>query len=165
MSNLTKEEELAEREYAEVGLNMRHYGNMHFAELTIFFAVNGVMLWSVAEKGASMPKVEVISTEIAGLILCFLFLQMALRVCDNWDKFLARAQELEKILSFRQYAVRPRERLFNNRRAINSIYAVVALLWLANLVPSVAATLCEHCHERCCGAHSCVSKNVSRQGP
>jgi hypothetical protein len=157
MSNLTKEEELAEREYTELGLNMRHYGNMHLVQLTIFFAVSGVMFWNVVEKEASMPKVALCSANVAGFVLCILFILMARRVCDNWDKLLARAKVLETTLGFQQYTVPPTPRFFTNRTAIYCIYGVVGLLWLVNIfVPAVTAAPREHCHERCTEMHKIV---------
>ena len=157
MTNLTKEEHLAALEYAEVGLNMRHYGNMHFAELTIFFAVSGVMLWSVVEKGASMPKVVLLSANLAGILLCILFSLLARRVCDNWDKLLARAIKLEAILGFQQYSVVPPKRHFTNRQTIYYIYAVLGLLWVVNIgVLAVEAIPRNHCHERCTEMHKIV---------
>jgi hypothetical protein len=139
ISELPPEKELAKQEYADVSSNLRHYGNMQFAQLTIFFVVTAGLFWNVASGGEKLNGVVLAVLKTSGILLSMLFLLMSRRVSDYWNKRVTRAKQLEDILGYHQYRRPPKKRLFNNRVAVALVYWTVAFMWLATLIWPITA--------------------------
>jgi len=96
-------------EYAEANNNRRHYSNLRFAVLSVFFAVLGgvasVAFGIVEIKSPTSPDIA-LWARIAGLLFTVVFFSFEI-LCDlNLRHFGRVAKELEDPLGYRQFKTR-----------------------------------------------------------
>ena len=126
------------KEYSEVCLNIRHYSNIRFAELTIFFVL------MVAMGGAVLGAIKIswtacstkILVKVGGLIFTIIFWFFEDRGRVYINHFVRRARELEQELNFTQYSTRPEPRFLILRSdwAARFIYLTFIIFWLFTLI-------------------------------
>jgi len=121
-------------EYMDVSANMRQYGNMRFALLTLF---NAVIIGLLAILFKSDPPLESSGKyllKFSGLIITILFWIMEERANSYWDHYRNRAVELEKQLGYKQYSTRPTRGSFSATNAVRGFYSFIFLLWVITLI-------------------------------
>ena len=92
-------------EYKDLSNNMRHYANMRFAQLTIFFALTSGLIWLIFSNDNRISSFDnhKYILKIAGALLTILFWIMEERSGDKWHNFKRQAIKLEVLLGYRQY--------------------------------------------------------------
>ena len=118
-------------EYKDLSENMRHYGNMRFAQLTIFIAITGGLLAVIF--GNKNPSPNHIIIPLIGISIAIMFWIMEERAADYWQTFKKRAVVLEIKLGFQQYSIRPKARFWDKLTATNAsraIYGLSILFWI-----------------------------------
>ena len=120
-------------EYQHCSRNLRHYGNMRFAEITLFAVFSASLVQFVFGED---PPPHHFATPLkwVGIVISVLFYVMNERRVLLWKSLYTRACELEGSLGFRQYSVRPKNGIFSNRNAARGFYVLVAVMWLVTLV-------------------------------
>ena len=89
-------------EYQECCLNMRHYGNMRFAQLTLFFALNAGLI-SVFVRDTRIDQALAFALKLIGIVGSLCFCLMDFRAASYWAEFRKRAVALEEELDLYQY--------------------------------------------------------------
>lgn len=117
-------------EYKDVSSNMRQYGNIRFAQLTLFSAINAGLL-TFLEKH-EMGRLKIVC--LAGLVVSVLFWFMEKRATEYWIWFRERAQELEDKLEFQQYTKRPPAKLMSASYAVQLLFLAVFVFWAGALL-------------------------------
>jgi len=131
-ARLTPSREGAEKEYADLGQNLRHYANMRFAQLTLFTAITaGLAKIALDDSGGASPGARA-ALYAAGTIVALAFWVMEERAADYWHHFRRRAMVLEKHLGYRQYSAKPLRRI-SATNATRSIFLLACLAWLISL--------------------------------
>ena len=117
-------------EYQECNNNLRHYSNMRFAEFTIFFVINAVLL-NLISGGQKPPEPwlhQILC--IMGLFFAVALFIMNKRQVSIWESLYKRAVKIEEILEYDQHKKRPKKGIFNNRNTAAAIYTLFGLLWI-----------------------------------
>lgn len=123
------------QEYAEVNQNLRHYGNMRFAQLTIFIALTGGLIVFVFTKLYPVSQLEIIiAFEVLGIFISIMFLIIERSSTMKWIGFKERSNDLEKLLNYRQLTEPTYRGKWNATRAIKSLYKGVIVFWSVALV-------------------------------
>jgi hypothetical protein len=123
-------------EYKDLSDNMRHYGQMRFGQLTIFFAITAGLISAVFNFEHKMPLIPKTMLMVCGLYISIMFFIMEERSSTYWNVFHERAKELEPKLGYKQYQQRPH----GQYKYITATYATRAILvgsiilWLAALI-------------------------------
>lgn len=125
-------------EYKEIGANLRHYGNMRFAQLTLFVAVSGGLLAAVFGRESGLSVCQKMVVEFLGLLLTCAFWAMEESASQRWKRYYDRATQLEKELASNQYTPPKPDTEPSATWAVRFIYLVVALVWFALLVLSIS---------------------------
>ena len=125
-------------EYEQLCENIRHYSNMRFAQLTLYFALTGGLVAFLSGPDAPPHSTIRLLFLTAGAVSAGAFGVMEERATAYWHHFLQRAEELEKPLGFSQFTTRPKTRIFKATYACRvliwggaSVWSVVALVELA----------------------------------
>jgi hypothetical protein len=114
-------------EYKSVNENMRHYSNMRFAQLTLYFGLSAALLTVVlAEKAKPYTQ----SMAVGAVITTAVFWLLERRAADYWHHFCRRASELEDVLSMKQWRTRPARRVFSATRAVEFLLLVAGAYWI-----------------------------------
>jgi hypothetical protein len=100
-------DENVREEYKDLSDNMRHYANMRFAQLTLYFALSAGLFTVVFTSDPPLPDVLRLILKIVGVVAAGAFALMEERAGDYWNHFRERACVLEPLLGYRQYANRP----------------------------------------------------------
>lgn len=125
-------------EYQECNNNLRHYSNMRFAEFTIFFVINAVLL-NLLSGGQKPPEPWLHPILcIIGLFFAVALFIMNKRRVSLWVSLYKRAVEIEEILDYAQHKKRPKKGIFTNRNAAAAIYTFFGLLWILIACFSIA---------------------------
>ena len=122
------------QEYEDLSSNLRHYGTLQFAQLTVFIAITAGLLSVVFRSDNSIPSLAEIALKLAGLFISALFLVMTERITAHWSAYSKRAVELEKILGYKQYTERPKAKFFSNRNAVRGVYLLAGILWICSII-------------------------------
>jgi len=102
-------------EYKDISDNVRHYGNIHFVQLTILITITAGIL---ALLFTSNPPLSIYVKNViqyAGLIVTILFYIIIESSLYLWKYFVKRAAELEKTLAYEQYSKLTDKRIFKYR--------------------------------------------------
>ena len=121
-------------EYMDVSANMRQYGNMRFAQLTLFIAVIAGLLVILFESDPPLDSSVRYVLKFGGLIITIVFWIMEERATSYWDHYRNRAVELEKQLGYKQYSTRPTRGFFSATNAVRVLYSFMFLLWVITLI-------------------------------
>jgi len=121
-------------EYKECNNNLRHYGNMRFAEITVFFAVNAGLLSRVYnDQRLASPAFEYLISAV-GVFFCILFGVMNRRRVSLWVTHYRRAVQLEEVLGFQQHRLRPKDGPLSNRKAAATVYVITGVFWVSTAI-------------------------------
>ena len=121
-------------EYKDVGDNMRQYGNMRFAQLTLFIAVTAGLLSVLFRSDPPLLSLVRYILKIGGLIITFVFLIMEERSTSYWNHYKKRAVELEKQLGYKQYLTRPAGGFISATNAVRLLFLFMFLFWAITLI-------------------------------
>jgi hypothetical protein len=121
-------------EYLEVGQNMRQFGNIRFAQITLFVGMNAGILAGLSQSGAGLSDTTRIFLKIGAIIVTILFWILDQRAMDYWHHFRRRSIELEKVLGFEQYTKAPVTNVLNATNAIRVLYLVLLVFWITALI-------------------------------
>lgn len=118
-------------EYVDVSNNLRFYGNMRFAQLTLFLALTG-SLCTLAFVGAhSLPAIGQAALKVLGAVSGLVFAFLDIRAAGYWHHYKSRATQLEVTLGFKQYTTLPRRGCLTATNAVLLLYALIVLSWIA----------------------------------
>jgi hypothetical protein len=123
-------------EYKEINNNVRFYGNMRFAQLTLFSAVTAALLTIVFKTQPSLSESLKMALEIGGLVSTFVIWTMEERSTGYGTKFIHRLQELEPLLGFNQWQGRKigTKAGFSATNAVRLLYFSVAVFWILSII-------------------------------
>lgn len=123
-------------EYLDASANVRHHGNLRFAQLTLFSALTGGLL-SIMFGQKAQPALLKGVLESLGIVLSICFFVIEYRTTAYWYHYRNRAAELEKSLQYTQYSTLPFRRHLTAANAVKLFYASVILLWLTMLAVEI----------------------------
>ncbi len=117
-------------EYLDAGANMRQFGNIRFAQMTVFIAMTAGILTALFQANSSLLLGTRIILKVTGLFITIIFWLMDQRAMDYWNHYRIRAIELEKVLGFRQYTNSPARKFFSATHTIRILYFGIVVLWV-----------------------------------
>ena len=120
-------------EYKDLSDNMRHYGNMRFAQLTLFGALTAGLLTVVFTTDPRPSDLVRRLLKACGVVTAVVFWVMEERAGDYWHHYRRRAVKLEEQLGYQQYTTRPTRWLANATNAVRMLYAFIFLFWVMTL--------------------------------
>lgn len=127
-------------EYQDVSENLRHYGNMRFAQMTLFLAITagfGSVIINDLKTPCQWLRTIV---GVGGAVAAVIFWVLEERAADYWHHFRRRAVQLEDILGYAQYKERPGRSYVTATNAVRVFYAIILLFWVWFTVePSITA--------------------------
>lgn len=124
-------------EYKEVGQNMRFYGNLRFAQMSLFSLLSSGLISIVFRPDNSLPLSLKWILKVLGMMLVILFYIIEKRSTKFWEHYRDRALELQKTdLPCRQYSNLPKRRcwLDSATNAASIIYLSVLMFWIISLL-------------------------------
>lgn len=125
----------AQEEYKELNNNLRFYGNMRFAQLTLFSAITAALLTIIFK--TEPPLVEPIKTalKIGGLVSTFVLWVMEERSTGYATKFIKRMIVLEAMLGYEQWKGRKfgTRAIFSATNAARLLYVVITIFWVLTI--------------------------------
>jgi hypothetical protein len=117
-------------EYKDLSDNMRHYGNMRFAQLTLYFALTAGLVTALSTLDPPLSDSLRLALKIIGALASAAFGVMEERAADHWHHFRRRAVEIEKLLGYKQYTDRPAANYFSATNAARVMVWGGVPLWL-----------------------------------
>jgi hypothetical protein len=121
-------------EYKDLSDNMRHYGNLRFAQLTIFIASTAALLNATLTSSLPFTTESRFLLKIGGVITTIVFWVIEERAADYWHHFRRRAVELEKQLGYQQYTTRPTRTFITATNAVRLFYASILVFWIITII-------------------------------
>lgn len=120
-------------EYKEIGANLRQYGNMRFAQLTLFVAVTGGLLAAIFSKDSSLSQCQRLGAEMLGLFLTVAFWVMEEKSTSWWNQYYQRAVHVEAELGMAQYSARAPMTIVSATYAVRFLFAITVTIWVSLL--------------------------------
>ncbi len=117
-------------EYKSINENMRHYANMRFAQLTLYFALNAALVTAIFATTTKQTEQFGRAFSVAALIATFVFVLLEERAADYWHHLRKRACTLEDRLGFIQWKDRPERKIFSATNAVRLWLAFSGTYWL-----------------------------------
>lgn len=117
-------------EYKDLSDNMRHYANMRFAQLSLYFALTAGLVTALFTVNPPLSDSLRFAFKIIGAIASAAFGVMEERAADYWHSFRRRAVEIEKSLGYKQYTGRPAAKRFTATNAARVVVWGGVPLWL-----------------------------------
>jgi hypothetical protein len=127
-------------EYQDVSENMRHYGNMRFAQMTLFAAITAGLTSAIINDKTPYQWLGVI-VGFGGAVATSIFWVLEERAADYWHHYVRRAIELEKTLGYAQYSKRPVKNYVTATNAVRVFYAGTLLFWIWSTFKLIKARL------------------------
>ncbi|MFC1967573.1 hypothetical protein ACFLV2_02940 [Chloroflexota bacterium] len=123
-------------EYKEINNNVRFYGNMRFAQLTLFSAIMAGLLTIIFNTQPPITALLKTVLEFGGILLAIILLIMEERSTGYATKFINRLQELEKTLGFNQWQGRRigTKAIISATNAVRFLYVAVIIFWISSLL-------------------------------
>ncbi len=118
-----------DEEYTEVNINIRHYSNLRFAQLTIFLALTGGLVSVIFTKLTNEQATLKNCLEFAGVFTTIMFWLIEESATKKWMAFKKRGDELEKILGYKQLTEFPRSRFLSATNATRMLYIGITVFW------------------------------------
>ena len=128
--------------YKDISENLRHYGKMQFAQLTVYVAISAGVLALIAGSKTLEPSWLSVVVEGVAALLGVFFLTMSARVSDYWEKRADQAKNLEALLGFEQYLGKPDIRYMPTRAAVAGVYWTLIIAFVLFAVVDVVLRLC-----------------------
>ena len=129
-------------EYKEIGANLRQYGNMRFAQLTLLVAVSGGLLAAVFSKDVGLSIYQKWAVEFFGLLITVAFWVMEKSATNWWNHYYNCALLLELKLGMCKYSLQKPKTLFSATDAVQTVFYLLALVWLVLIGSSVFSLWC-----------------------
>jgi hypothetical protein len=120
-----KKEISAEKEFEEVNNTIRHYSNLRFIALPIYFSIFGTQLIIIKELNTICIENLYMFCAIFSTLLFLFFSVFEYRLHVYLERFVGRARVLSPDCF---WASRPRYRLVNTLLLI-ALYAFVVIVW------------------------------------
>ena len=125
-------------EYLDASSNMKHYGTLHFAELTVFVAITaGIITLVFTSHPPLLPLIRKL-LKFGGFIVTICFWLMDISGVYLWTHFAKRAAELESQLGYRQYSSLPGAPKFNRIRPATVglwlFYILILIFWVTTII-------------------------------
>ena len=124
-------------EYNDTSANMRHYGTLRFARLTVFIVITGAMINYLFNPNVEIP-LNSLQLKICALIISVMFWIVEVSDMFMWTRFIQRAAILEKQLKYEQYSRLPGSPGFNIMRpatiALWVFYLLVIIFWIWSII-------------------------------
>jgi hypothetical protein len=120
-------------EYLDICETIRHFGNIRFAQMTLFLAITAGML-TVVFQNETISLLASMSLKIGGMIIALLFWTMDARAMTYWHHFRERAIVLEETLGFQQWSHSPATKFISTTNAIQILYSVVIIFWVITVI-------------------------------
>ena len=120
-------------EYLDASNNMRQFGNIRFAQLTLFFGLTAGIMAILFQNTSVLPFART-ALKVGGLAITLLFWVMDQRAMDYWNHFRKRAIELEDVLGFKQYRASPAIKRLNTTNAVRARFLLLAAFWIIALI-------------------------------
>jgi hypothetical protein len=121
-------------EYKDLSDNMRHYANMRFAQLTLYFAFSAGLITVLFTVDPPLHAGLRRGLMLVGAVGAAAFGIMEERAADYWHHFRCRAEELEQTLAYRQYTDRPAGKVITATNATRVMVWGGVPLWLLAVV-------------------------------
>lgn len=121
-------------EYLDTSANMRQYGNMRFAQLTLFVAITAGLLNMVFVSTTPLSQWAKLALEVSGGLVGIAFWIMEERAARYFHNYRRRAVELEKVLGFKQHTTRSEGKFVTSANAVRVLFAAMILFWVLSLV-------------------------------
>ena len=118
-------------EYLDASNNIRHHGNLRFAQLTLFAALTGGLFTLIFGGQQPLSAFDKTILEVLGVFVAVAFFIMELRTGVYWYHYQRRAAALEKILGYSQYSTLPFGKWITAANATRGLYVAVVVLWIA----------------------------------
>jgi hypothetical protein len=129
MSDENKGPEDLRNEYNDLGHTMRHYGNIRFAQLTLYFALNAGLFTAAFGTAPPAPDRVRLAAKIVGVIAAIAFATMEERASQYWRRLQVRAKAIEKVLGYEQHRRRPEATVFSATNATRLLLLTGLVLW------------------------------------
>jgi hypothetical protein len=117
-------------EYLDASNNVRHHGNLRFAQLTLFSALTGGLMAVVFGRQPPLPVLILSALKGFGCLISVCFFVMERRTGIYWYHYQKRAAELEPSLGYAQYSTLPFGKVITAANATRVLYIVAFLMWL-----------------------------------
>jgi hypothetical protein len=125
--------ERLEKEYLDLSQNIRHYGNLRFAQLTLFAAITAGLVKVAIENAHEWPVPLRTALYTAGALVAASFWVMEERGADYWHHFRRRADKIEPFLHFGQYSTK-KPKVVSATNAVRFLFIMAILAWVASIV-------------------------------
>jgi hypothetical protein len=128
---------LAVEEYREIGLNLRHYSNMQYVNLTLALAAQAALLTTLL-RNPPLPTATRVILSAGGALITILFYVNEHRIRLYWTCYFRRARELDDLLNFAQYVKAPGRSVVSSGMAIRALFIVLFIFWIVSVsVPRI----------------------------
>jgi hypothetical protein len=125
-------------EYSEIGENLRFYGNLRFAQLTLFFVVTGAIIAALFTVNPPLSADQRYLLKLVGLVMTIPFWLMEKSSTWFWIYYVERAMVIEKELGYYQYTgrnpkIRKQHWIWKKLSATNAIkiiFIAMVIFWL-----------------------------------
>lgn len=117
-------------EYLDASNNMRQFGNIRFAQLTLFVGMTAGAITVLFSSGSDLAESNFIFLTLGGAAVTVIFYWLDYRTMAYWNHFRVRAMELEVVLGFKQYTTAPVKSFFSATNAIRILFFGLFLFWL-----------------------------------
>ena len=131
--NTEKDIEGYRHEYSEILKSLRHYSNLRFAILTVFFGVfAGLIMMSFKTDLFPKAKSLIILGKLAGLMTAIIFYMFAERTITFANLLEQRAEQLERKLGYHAITFKPKAtfKFIKISFAIRLLFMIIAVFWL-----------------------------------
>ncbi len=125
-------------EYKELNNNIRFYGNMRFAQLTLFTAITAALLTIVFTIEPKLLEPTRTVVKVGGMLATFVFWRMEERSTGYGLHFHKRIIELEKPLGYKGWTGRKmgNATIFSATNAVRLLYLCIFVFWLISISQS-----------------------------
>ena len=123
----------ANQEYQQLNENMRHYGNMRFAQLTLYFAFTAALVAAIFTTDPPLTAGIRVTLKHVGMIGSIAFGVMEERATCYWHSLYKRAVKLESALGYEQHSNRPAARFLSATSAVRLLIWGGSLLWFLSI--------------------------------
>jgi hypothetical protein len=97
------EKDILLTEYKELNANLRHYGSMRFAQLTLFFVATSGLVVATFLQSPPLPVSHRLLFKVIAIGLAFVFITIEESSTAHWRRFYKRIRRVEECLETDQY--------------------------------------------------------------
>jgi hypothetical protein len=138
MQNDSSTHQLLKEEYLDASANMRAYGNMRFAQLTLYVAITAGLLKLLFTSGPQITCATSRIVALGGCLATIAFGVMEERSSDYWHHFRRRAVDLERELGYKQHTAAPSRKVISATNAVRMLYIIMLAFWTTLVILGIA---------------------------